>query len=448
MTPVLSSSRSEAFVTDELKIYASGLTPGEQVRISAHLTDMAGVEWVSYGDFIADHEGRVDLSEAPSESGTYTGVDVGGLFWSMRPGAGGGREFVAQASAKAHKLGQPDLEPTENYDVIFNLARDDDRLADCKVRFKRLSKGIRQVSLSEGSLRGQAFMWEDRSVSRGAIMCLTGSNGGVELSYAPALASAGYDVLSLAYFAYDDLPSGIAAIPLEYFEAGFQWMQRTFGVDRVGVQGASRGGELSLLLAAHFPEYVLSAVAFVPMYASASSFGGEDGAIGPSWTLGGEDIPYAMPTTEMNIDEARRQSEGEPHGLAMSEMYMQDFDRPEVRQSCAIPVERARADLLLVSGVDDQMWPSHWGSDLVVNRLRAKGYALEYRHLALREAGHRIMPPNTVTTFAHLVLHDVADLFLACGGTPHGAALAGRRAWTAIIEHYARVFGDEAPPSP
>jgi hypothetical protein len=95
----------------------------------------------------------------------------------------------------------------------------------------------------------------------------------------------------------------------------------------------------------------------------------------------------------------------------------------------------------MIAGVDDQMWPSAWGSDLVVNRLRAKGFAQPFRHLALPETGHWTPLPNTVTTFSQAVFHSLAIVFLACGGTPSGTARSSRATWAAMQDHYRGVFG-------
>lgn len=255
------------------------------------------------------------------------------------------------------------------------------------------------------------------------------------MNFAPLLASLGYDVLSLAYFAYDDLPTGICSIPMEYFAEGLSWMQREFGVRRIGVQGGSRGGELSLMLAAYFPDQVCSIIPMVPMFASSAGWDPVHGASGASWTLDGKNIPYAKSRTPSH-EEMAAKGEASSTGYAASPDYLEDLDKPEVRQNCMIPIDRAKANILLISGEDDQMWPSRWGSELVVNHLRAKGYAYPFRHLVLLQAGHLTLPPNSVTTFSNAVYHPLADIFLTCGGTPSGSAHAGRVMWDAMVAHY------------
>ena len=84
---------------------------------------------------------------------------------------------------------------------------------------------------------------------------------------------------------------------------------------------------------------------------------------------------------------------------------------------------------------------SAWGSDVIVNRLRAKGFKHPFHHLCLQETGHITPLPNTVTTFCPALLHSLLGIFLACGGTPAGTARESRRTWEAMQEHYRVVFG-------
>jgi acyl-coenzyme A thioesterase 1/2/4 len=443
--PLLSATPSEALQPTAIQVTATGFAAGERVTLASRLVDDAGVEWTAHGVFVADAAGRIDLRDAPSEAGTFTGVDPAGLFWSLRPQPVADRSFMIKATQKAHKLGQPHVDPVKPLRIELTATAEGGSTANCVVTLTRLADGIDVVPLRDGRLRGMVFRWRDRTKPRGAIMSLTGSGGGVEWGYAPLLASLGYDVVSLAYFAYEDLPPAVVSIPLEYFEEGFAWMRRELGATKIAVQGASRGGELTLVLAAHLPNDVAGAIAIVPMFVAAAGWDPEKGVSGSSWTYRGQDIPFAPPAPTPSIEEFRRRGELEPNGYACTPEAKEEVDHPEVRENLAIPVERARGPVLLISGVDDQMWPSAWGSDIVVNRLRAKGFAFQFEHLCLPETGHITPLPNTVTTFCPALFHSLLNIFLACGGTPAGTARASRMTWDAIKVHYERVFGPTAP---
>lgn len=431
----------DAFQPEPISICATGFRPGERVRLESRLLDDEGAEWSAWGQFVADSNGAVNVANAPSEEGTFTGVDPAGLFWSMRPHSGLDRSFQTQASHPRHMFGLPALDPTEPYEVAITASTDEGEVT-AQVRISRVIGDIDIFDVSDGRVRGKAFRWRDRTKGRGAIMTLTGSGGGLELGYSPLLASLGYDVLGLAYFNYDDLPEMLASIPLEYFEEAFQWMRREFGCEQIAVQGASRGGELTLVLASYLPEYVKGCVAVVPMYATVSGWDHGTNQMGPSWTFNGSAIPYAPWEDEpMSMDALQRLGEGDPLGYAMAPLFRSALEKGETRENCYIPVERASGPILCVSGIEDAMWDCSWGSDIVINRLRAHGFKHRYAHLALRETGHLTPLPNQVTTFSEALYHPLAHVFLACGGNPQGAARNSRLYWDAIREHYEHIFG-------
>jgi hypothetical protein len=66
----------------------SGLAPHDTAEVSAAAQDGMGYGWHSRAVFRADGGGMIDLDHARPRSGTYTGVDGMGLFWSMVPPSG------------------------------------------------------------------------------------------------------------------------------------------------------------------------------------------------------------------------------------------------------------------------------------------------------------------------------------------------------------------------
>lgn len=441
MTLTLTADAGNGLSVNPVSIIASGLAPGAEVTLSAQLTDLAGVIWSSTAQFAADDNGQVDVATAPSMGGSYSGIDQAGLFWSLLPPSGTDPAFQINAKDRAHRLGQPLLNPYGGYPVTLR-AESNGVSRETILKRTNMLPGIEVVDVRDGNLRGKLLRWTDRSKVKGAIMSLTGSGGGVEAGYAPVLASQGYDVFSLAYFAYEDLPSAIMRIPLEYFIEGFEWMRAHLNAKKIAVQGASRGGELSVILAAYLPEYVAGATPIVPMYASSCGWDPKIGVDGPSWTLNGKDIPFAKNQASPSTPEMQEIGRKEPNGFVMTPYYRNDMDRPEVRANAAAPIENASGPILLISGVEDQMWPGSWGSDMVINRLRAKGFKHPYRHLAMRETGHVTPLPNQVTGFNHALYHSLAEIFLASGGNAQGSAAASHEMWRAMLDHYAAVFAD------
>jgi hypothetical protein len=63
----------------------------------------------------------------------------------------------------------------------------------------------------------------------------------------------------------------------------------------------------------------------------------------------------------------------------------------------AIPLERAQAALLLISGKADERNPATLGGDAIVARLKNANYPYAFEHLAYDDAGHNIGRPYRVT---------------------------------------------------
>jgi dienelactone hydrolase len=105
------------------------------------------------------------------------------------------------------------------------------------------------------------------------MIVLSGSGGGLAsaIVWGEPLASLGYAVLSVAYFAMDGLPLHLVEIPLEYFKKVIGWIRAHPALDsaRIGVLGHSRGGEAALLVAATYPE-IRVVVANVPSHGSSA----------------------------------------------------------------------------------------------------------------------------------------------------------------------------------
>jgi pimeloyl-ACP methyl ester carboxylesterase len=85
------------------------------------------------------------------------------------------------------------------------------------------------------------------------------------------------------------LPDRLAGIPLEYFGDAIRWLQDRPSVrgDRLGVIGTSRGGELALLLGAHYPD-LAAVVSYVGSILVFSSLAGHE----PAWTFRGKPLPW------------------------------------------------------------------------------------------------------------------------------------------------------------
>ena len=255
------------------------------------------------------------------------------------------------------------------------------------------------------------------------VLVLGGSEGGLQGSQplASRIAEHGVGALALAYFGAPGLPQTLEKVPLESLQAGIDWVRKQPGMTgrRLVVLGVSKGGEAALLLAANDPR-LCAVVAGVP---SSVVWAGIDMAhpatpvTVSSWTMRGKPlafVPYA---------------DGPFRGVR--DLYERSLvaAAPET----AIPVEKIRGPVLLISGKADQLWPSTPMSEAVMARLEAKHFAYAHKHLAYDNAGHAAFGPPLPAdspTMARLA---------SLGGTAQGNQAARLDDWPKAL-----AFLDEA----
>jgi dienelactone hydrolase len=105
-------------------------------------------------------------------------------------------------------------------------------------------------------------------------------------------------------------------------------------------------------------------------------------------------------------------------------------------ERATIPVEKTRGPILLVSGADDQMWPSSALADIAMRRLETHRHPYPFRHLKYEGAGHLILVPGgpRTTRTMRLQVQGMSGRLLSMGGTPKADAEAGVDAWRSLLE--------------
>jgi hypothetical protein len=92
-------------------------------------------------------------------------------------------------------------------------------------------------------------------------------------------------------------------------------------------------------------------------------------------------------------------------------------------EAATIPIERARAEILLVAGGDDALWPSEPFAQSIADRLgRFSKNAVVVSH---PEAGRRVLLPGETTPRSTRNAH---------GGSDDADLALGRSAWAAIVD--------------
>src|SRR5579872_6815075 len=86
-------TRADVLIDDVVPIVVSGLVPGAVTTVRATAGTQARV--TSSATFLADRDGRIDLTQTAPKSGSYSGVDPMGLFWSYTRAAAGAADATA-----------------------------------------------------------------------------------------------------------------------------------------------------------------------------------------------------------------------------------------------------------------------------------------------------------------------------------------------------------------
>lgn len=269
-----------------------------------------------------------------------------------------------------------------------------------------------------GDLQGIA-VGDDAAADRIGVLVLTGSSGRVDVERARLFAERGALALALRYFGGPGQPPGICEIPLETFTRAVDWLVGQ-GTRRIGVVGVSKGAEAALLLACYDPR-VAAVVAISPSSVVWANVGpGLDGQVYPyrsSWTWRGQPllfVPY--------LDSWRGPTKAGP--VAYCTLYAESLAAaPDAAEHAAIPIERTRAEMLLVAGGDDQMWPSSDFAARLVTRRERVGSPIE--EVCAPDAGHRILLPTEAALAP-------SSRYLY-GGSPGADAALGAVAWPRML---------------
>ncbi|MER9960878.1 acyl-CoA thioesterase [Mesorhizobium sp. M0045] len=249
------------------------------------------------------------------------------------------------------------------------------------------------------------------------VVVLGGSSGRVDVGRARLFANAGTSALALQWFGGEGQVPGICEIPLETFFAATDYLIET-GCRRIVYVGTSKGAEASLLAAVH-DQRIDAVVAISPSSVVWGNIGaGRDGVSWPersSWSLDGIALPF-VPT---DPDWTPEYVDGQVSYRGLFESCLKTFKREA--NAATIPVETASAEILLVAGGDDALWPSlSFARDII----RRRGEAGKVTHLiSSPDAGHRILLPGENTP--RFALH-------AHGGNDEADRKLGSKAWEDI----------------
>ncbi len=389
----IAPGREDALVDSEDGLVAGGFPAGAEVRLRSDV-ESAVAAWSCAATFVADADGTVDTRRDAPVSGDWSVVDPFGPYWSADL-----EERAAAISEAPLRVRATAVAGTASAEATF-------------ARGWSPSDAVEQEWEADGVV-GRLVRPRDPAGCPGVVL-LAGSAGGLgDLATARLLAGHGVASLAVGLWNLPGLPDAMLELPVELVGVAARRLREEPGVPDhpVTVVGASRGGELALLAGAHLPEQVGSSVSLVGSGAPWGAVGADVDVNLPAWTVGGVPVPKLW------------EDESDPDAVLA--------DREALR-AAAVPVERIRGQVLLVSGEDDAMWPATPLSEVAVDRAERYGAAERVRHLSYPDAGHLTgLPPGFAVPAG--ISHPVDGVHYSFGGTRAGNHAARRDSWRELV---------------
>jgi hypothetical protein len=263
-------------------------------------------------------------------------------------------------------------------------------------------------SVQSVSLSGiEGVRWIPESHSGTGALVLAGSSGRVDSTRAELLARQGVIADAVRWFGGPGQNEGPWDIPVELFLDQVSDLARV--ADRIVVVGTSFGSEAALLTGVYSTQ-VSAVAAFAPSDVVWAGFR-PDGTTTSHWTIGGKALPHVDFVDDWAPD-------ADPP--AYLGLYEESRHRsPSSAATAAIPVENI-AELLLVAGGDDQVWPSLLMAEAIGSRREEHG--LETTLVSDPDAGHRIVLPGETLT--------ASGVRMQRGGNEASDRRLGSAAWT------------------
>uniref|UniRef100_A0A8C6DSN3 Acyl-CoA thioester hydrolase/bile acid-CoA amino acid N-acetyltransferase domain-containing protein n=1 Tax=Moschus moschiferus TaxID=68415 RepID=A0A8C6DSN3_MOSMO len=208
----LTVTPASALADEPVHIQATGLPPLQMVTLIATMKDDKGNLYRSRAFYRANEAGELDLKRDPAVGGHYTGVHPMGLLWSLKS------EKPFDRLIKRDVMNTPFWITLDLYDSVYihKVGKVQPKASQVMQRWFS-SPDLQRVPIREGRVRGALFLPPGEGPFPGLLDLLGGIGGLVEYR-ASLLAVRGFAVLTLAYFAYDDLPKQLEEVDLEYFE--------------------------------------------------------------------------------------------------------------------------------------------------------------------------------------------------------------------------------------
>lgn len=187
----------------------------------------------------------------------------------------------------------------------------------------------------------------------------------------------GYSFLTVAYFGVDGTPESLDRIAIDGVHKAVMEASGhpQINANCIAVMGVSRGGELALLLGSYYNEYK-SVVGIVPgsaVFASITNAMTTPGFSHNDQSLTFVPVPWSAAPAMLTGD--------------LRGAFEKMMENTSAMQAAAIKVENISGPVLLLSGTEDEQWPSMEMSEAMMMRLKDNDFAYSSLHIPL-QGGH------------------------------------------------------------
>lgn len=386
-----------ALVDEPVHIWVTGLAPFQVVCLQASLKDEKGNLFSSQAFYRASEVGEVDLERDSSLGGDYMGVHPMGLFWSLKP------EKLLSRLVKRDVMNSP-------YQIHIKLCHPSFPIKGVVVSppldsliLERwyVAPGVTRIQVKEDHIRGALFLPPGEGPFPGVIDLFGGAGGLIEFR-ASLLASHGFATLALAYWGYDDLPSRLEKVDLEYFEEGVEFLLRHPKVlgPGVGILSVCIGAEIGLSMAINLKQITATVLINGPTFVTSN----------PHVYRG-----QVNPPTPCNAEFVQT------NALGLVEFYRTYEETADKDSKYCFPIEKAHGHFLFVVGEDDKNLNSKVHANQATAQLMKNGKK-NWTLLSYPGAGHLIEPPYSPMCQASRMPTVIPNINWGGEVIPHAAA--------------------------
>ncbi|MEM6629079.1 MAG: acyl-CoA thioester hydrolase/BAAT C-terminal domain-containing protein [Bacteroidota bacterium] len=183
----------------------------------------------------------------------------------------------------------------------------------------------------------------------------------------------GFAFLAIGYFDGTNTPKAIDRISLSaiYDTINSQADRVEIDKNRIALLGGSRGGELVLNLGSHYKGFKAIVVLGAPNVSLPAHFGWNPTS---SWMIHGEELDF-IPASDASIKKVRKASFFEGMKSLLKENEGKEIGK--------IEVEKIGCPLLMISARQDEVWPSTYMAEQMMERLKTHNFSHEYIHIPI-----------------------------------------------------------------